>query len=159
MVASTAQARSSPSSTSPAPTRRASKKETSVRRTLAVLHVLVAAAAVLGGFALIRDPSGSLLRLTPAELSGFTSFAIPGVLLVIFGVVQLAAGGLVARPGPGGLVASQAGGALLVLWTAFQSTLTIPVHPLQLVTLLTGAVIFIVAHELHRSEPHKPLLP
>lgn len=150
MVASTA----SSSMTAPV-----TSTATMLRRSLAALHGLAAVAAGVGGISLISQPSGASLGLSPAELSGFTSFAIPGVLLVILAWLQLGAAFLVLKPGAHGLVASQAGGALLVFFVAFQSALVLPLHPLQLVGLLAGALVYCVAHELHHDEPHTPLLP
>ena len=152
MVTSAVPARSAPVTTT-------ERTTTALRRSLSVLHMAVAAAALIGGFALLRDASGSQLGLTPAALSGFTSFAIPGALLLVLAFLQLLAAWFVTKRGATGLLISQAAGALLVLWTAVQSALTEPLHPLQLVGLLLGAVIFSVAHELHRNEPHTPLLP
>jgi hypothetical protein len=120
---------------------------------------VVAVAALVGGVALIRDPSGAPIGLATSDLHGFESYATPGILLVILAWVQLGAAFLVAKPGAHGLVASQLGGALLALFTAFGAALVTPLHGWQLATLLTGAVIFIVAHELHSDEPHTPLLP
>ena len=156
---SSAPSTASTASTMAVPAPVASSLAKKLRRALAALHIIVAAAALLGGFALVTDPSGAPLGLTPAELMGFTSFALPGIFLVVLACLQGAAAWLVLTPGARGLAASQAAGALLVLWTAFQSTLTKPLHPLQLVSLLVAAVIFMVAHELYSDEPHRKLLP
>ena len=130
-----------------------------MRLLLCGAHSLVAFAALAGGVALVVHPSGAPLGLTVDDLRGFTSFSVPGLLLIVFAWLQLGTAVLVTRRGVHGLLASQAGGAMLVLWTAFEAALVVPLHPLQLVTLVSGAAIYMVAHEFHRDEPHEPLLP
>ena len=130
-----------------------------LRLMLSVLHGTIGIAAIGGGAMLVAKPSGESLGLTTSMMSGFTSFLIPGALLIAFGVLQLGAALWTSRPGSAGLVASQMGGGFLVLWIAFESALVKPIHPLQVVGLLLGALIFMIAHELHHEEPHTPLLP
>lgn len=130
-----------------------------LRRILAGLHGAIGVAAIGGGVLLVAEPSGAALDLTTSVLSGFTSFLIPGALLIGLGVLQMGAAVWTVRPGSAGLVASQMGGGLLVLWIAFESALIGPIHPLQVAGMLIGAFIFMLAHELHHDEPHKHLLP
>lgn len=130
-----------------------------LRRVLAALHAVVGVSAVAGSAALLSDPTGGALGFQTADLSGFETFAIPGALLGVLGIVQLAAAYVVTRPGAGAVSFSHYAGGLLVLWTAFQTALVAPMHPAQLVLMLTGTLIYSVAHELHRDEPHEPMLP
>jgi hypothetical protein len=130
-----------------------------LRKLLTALHALVGVAAIAGGVVLVANPSGATLGLSPSELSAFRDFFIPGALLALFGVLQLVAAVWSVRPGATAVLVSQWAGALLVLWIAFESALVGPIHPLQIVGMLIGAFIYIVAHELHADEPHTPLLP
>jgi hypothetical protein len=66
---------------------------------------------------------------------------------------------VVTRPGAHAVEVSHYAGGLVVLWTAFQTALVAPLHPMQLVLLLVGTYMYSVAHELHRDEPHTPMLP
>lgn len=130
-----------------------------LRRLLAALHGVIGVGALAGAAALLNDPSGAALGFHTGDLSGFKTFALPGALLGMFGVVQLAAAYVVTRPGAGAVSLSHYAGGLIVVWTAFQTALVAPMHPMQLVLLLTGTLIYSVAHELHRDEPHAPMLP
>lgn len=130
-----------------------------LRRSLTVLHALVGIGAIVGGVLLLRDPSGAALGLSTSDLSAFTSFTIPAALLVVFGALQLAAAYVVTRPGAHAVELSHYAGGLIVLWTAFQAALVAPLHPMQLVLLIVGTYIYSIAAELHREEPHTPMLP
>ncbi len=130
-----------------------------LRRSLAALHAAVGVGALVGGVALLRDASGGGLGLTTSDLSAFTSFTIPAVLLLMFGAIQIASAYVVTRPGAHAVEFSHYAGALIVLWTAFQIALIAPLHPMQLVLLIVGTYIYSVAAELHREEPHTPMLP
>jgi hypothetical protein len=63
--------------------------------TLGVLQIFIGITAVLGGFSLISDPSGTKMNI-PLELlknSPFTSYLIPGLyLLIVNGVGNMLAG-------------------------------------------------------------------
>ena len=67
---------------------------------LVALMVLQGLSGGIGGAALVADPSGGLLRmpLTLLEGSPFTSFLVPGlVLLTLLGVLPLGVAGSPAR--------------------------------------------------------------
>lgn len=51
-----------------------------------IFQVLIGAGAVLGGFHLVTDPTGGSLGMSVNWLAGtpFTSFLIPGIILLIF---------------------------------------------------------------------------
>ena len=66
-----------------------------IRYALGLLQIFVGITAVLGGFGLVSDPSGSKMNV-PLELlknSPFTNYLIPGlVLLIVIGVGHVFAG-------------------------------------------------------------------
>jgi len=66
-----------------------------IRYALGILQIFVGITAVLGGFGLVSDPSGSKMNV-PLELlknSPFTNYLIPGlVLLIVIGVGHVFAG-------------------------------------------------------------------
>ena len=66
-----------------------------IRYALGLLQIFVAITAVLGGFGLVSDPSGTKMNV-PLELlknSPFTNYLIPGlVLLIVIGVGHVLAG-------------------------------------------------------------------
>ena len=66
-----------------------------IRYALGILQIFVGVTAVLGGFGLVSDPSGSKMNV-PLELlknSPFTNYLIPGlVLLIVIGVGHVFAG-------------------------------------------------------------------
>jgi hypothetical protein len=122
-----------------------------LRPALLVLLIVCASAALLGGFALVLSPAG-VLGLELADLRAFKSYRIPGLLLATLGVLHLTTAVLLARRATSGTTAATVAGFGLVLWMAFQSALVIPLHPLQLVALLTGMTIFTLAGELANAE-------
>ena len=66
-----------------------------IRYALGILQIFVGITAVLGGFGLVSDPSGSKMNV-PLELlknSPFTNYLIPGmVLLIVIGVGHVVGG-------------------------------------------------------------------
>ena len=66
-----------------------------IRYALGILQIFVGITAVLGGFGLVSDPSGTKMNV-PLELlknSPFTNYLIPGiVLLIVIGVGHVFAG-------------------------------------------------------------------
>jgi hypothetical protein len=66
-----------------------------IRYALGVLQIFVGITAVLGGFGLVSDPSGTKMNV-PLELlknSPFTNYLIPGLfLLIVIGVGNVVAG-------------------------------------------------------------------
>lgn len=119
---------------------------------LMLLHVLLAVGALFGGAALIADPSGGLLEMPVALLTGspFPDYLVPGVILfALFGVAPLAVIlGLWLRPAwlelPRGLpslawFASGTLGLALIVWILVQ--MTILRFFLQPVLLVQGAAI------------------
>lgn len=130
-----------------------------LRALLTALHGVAGVAAVIGGGLLVAQPSGAALGLDPAQLSGFTSFLVPGFLLLALGIAQLAAAALARKPGATPMSVSHWAGASLVLFVAFQSALVQPILVVSAAMLVVGTLIYAVSHELHHDEPHTPLLP
>jgi hypothetical protein len=66
-----------------------------IRYALGILQIFIGITAVLGGFGLVSDPSGTKMNV-PLELlknSPFTNYLIPGlVLLIVIGVGHILAG-------------------------------------------------------------------
>ena len=91
--------------------------------TLGLLGVLVLA-GLAGGLALLTDPTGGRLGMTVDELPGWPlldDYTLPGIaLIVLFGVLPLAAAVLLVRHRTAGWTLTTAVGVLLVLWTPGQ---------------------------------------
>ena len=130
-----------------------------LRPVLTTLHALLGAAALGGAGLLVADPSGALVGLSTAQLSAFTSYVIPGLILGLVGLVQLAVAWYTTRPGAAPMTASHWAGALTVLFVVFQTALVGPILVPSVLFAAAGALIYSLAHELHRDEPHTPLLP
>ena len=129
-----------------------------LRPVLTTLHGVLGVAAFVGAGMLVADPSGALVGLSTAQLSGFSSFLIPGLVLAALGMIQLAAAFYTTRPGAAPMTASHWAGALAVLFIAFQSALVGPILAPSMVFGAAGVIIYSLAHELHRDEPHTPML-
>jgi hypothetical protein len=59
------------------------------------LQIIIGASGLIGGFALISDPSGTILKLPRAWLHAtpFSDYLLPGIVLIaIIGVVHLVGG-------------------------------------------------------------------
>jgi hypothetical protein len=130
-----------------------------LRKVLTGLHATAGIAGIVGGAMLVAQPSGAALGLTTAELSAFTSFLIPGIVLGVLGFLQLVAAVWSTKPGASPMEISHYAGALLVLFVAFQTALVQPILPIAAVMAGVGFLIYTLSHELHRDEPHTPLLP
>jgi hypothetical protein len=107
--------------------------------------------AVVGGLALVAAPDGAYVHMPVSALvhSPFTSFLIPGLLLMlVIGVGSTITGVLVARDAiSAGSLAFVSGAALLV-WIATEMVLLRTIHPLQLLYL--GIALAIMAVALRR---------
>lgn len=130
-----------------------------LRTVLTFLHAAVGVAALVGGAMLISEPTGSRVGLTQNQLHAFTDFFIPGIVLLMLGLMQTITAFYTRRPGAAPMTASHWAGALLVLFVAVQSALVVPIVPFAVALGLVGVFIYSVADELHRGEPHTPLLP
>jgi hypothetical protein len=113
---------------------------------LAVLGQL-AARALIGGTALVADPSGDLVDASPAPLAAtpVDGFLLPGVLLVaLFGVCPVVAGYGLHAGRPWGRAAVVAVGAALVVWVGVETTLGFT-RPTRALNLATGVAVLALA--------------
>jgi menaquinone-dependent protoporphyrinogen oxidase len=135
----------SPRPLAPAPIRRPQ------RWPLAALCLVVGITATAGGLGFVIRPDGSLLHMPLSTLSHspFSSFVIPGwLLLVVIGIGNLVAAAIVARETPIANVVGFAGGAALVTWIIAEMILLRSVLWLQLAYL--GIGVAIMAHAVRR---------
>lgn len=111
---------------------------------LFALTAFTAISAFAGGGALIARPDGSALGADVSLLSasGFSTFLVPGVLLVavVGGLHALAAVLVAARARLGSLAAFTAGIAVIV-WIICELILLRETHPLQLLYAGVGVVV------------------
>lgn len=118
---------------------------------LAAMCWFVALTALGGGLALVLRPDGSLLETPPSLLrySPFTSFLIPGVLLlVVIGAGSAIAGVLIARRSPLAPYAAFFAGSALFVWTVTEMVLLRTHHWLQIAYLSIAALILLEAWKL-----------
>jgi hypothetical protein len=113
--------------------------------TLGLLGVL-ALGGVAGGVALVTDPTGGRLGLNVDTLPGWLlieNYTLPGVaLIVLFGVVPIAAAVLLVRRRAIGWTLTLALGLLLVFWTAGQVvTIGLPAPGVQAGFLIVGILL------------------
>jgi hypothetical protein len=113
--------------------------------TLALLGVL-ALGGLAGGVALLTDPTGGRLGLTVETLPGWLlidDYTLPGIaLIVLFGIVPIAAAVLLVRRRALGWTLTTALGLLLVFWTAGQVvTIGLPAPGIQAGFLIVGILL------------------
>ena len=118
------------------------------RWSLVALCAFVAISAITGGALLVARPDGALLN-TPAGMlapSGFSSFLVPGLLLMlIIGAGNALAAGLVATRRRFGTLGAFTAGTALVVWITSEMILLRTVHWLQLGYLAVGVSIVALA--------------
>jgi hypothetical protein len=114
--------------------------------------IAIAVLGVLGlcglatGLALVTDPTGARLRLTVDRLPAWpllTDYTVPGiVMLALFGLLPLAAAGLLAKRHRFGWAATTTVGLLLVIWMAGSFALVGLAAPLvQAAFLIVGILL------------------
>lgn len=121
---------------------------------LAALCLLVGTTAIAGGLTLVARPDGSLVQLphTLLEHSPFTSFLIPGlVLLLVIGCGNAIAGTLAIRDSTRANTLGFAGGAALLVWIVTQAILLRTVEGLQVAYALAGIAIMLEARYRRRT--------
>jgi hypothetical protein len=127
-----------------------------LERALIALEILLAVGAYGGGFGLISSHWNPGAFLSTAELQGtpFSSWLIPGVLLVLLNGVlptAVAIGAMAAAPW------ARRGHALvglvLTCWIVVQVAMIGYGHPLQAVYLAWGIVMLVLGLMLLRTEP------
>lgn len=110
--------------------------------------------AIGGGAMLALRPDGSLIRMPIEWLrhSPFESYLIPGLVLaiVVGGSALVAAAFIVLRRSNAWFMSAVAGSGV-VIWIVVQLAMTRMFHPLQIVYLVTGAAILILAFLLRRG--------
>ncbi|HTJ43953.1 MAG TPA: flavodoxin domain-containing protein [Kofleriaceae bacterium] len=122
---------------------------------LAALCLFVGVTAIGGGAMLIAAPDGSLLRAPLSVLahSPFTSFLIPGLLLlVVIGFGNAIAAASVAGDTPHADHLAFAGGTALLVWTVVEMALLRSLEPIQLGYVAIAIAILAMAlrrHEIH----------
>ena len=113
--------------------------------TLGLLGVLILG-GLAGGLALLTDPTGGRLGLTVDTLPGWLligDYRLPGIaLIVLFGILPIAAAVQLVRRRAVGWTLTAAVGVLLVLWTAGQvATIGLPSPGIQVGFLIVGILL------------------
>jgi hypothetical protein len=111
---------------------------------LAALCFIVGVTATAGGLTLVLRPDGSLLQLplSTLEHSPFSSFFVPGILLlVVIGGGNLLAGALIMRGSRHARVVAFAAGTALCVWIVTQVLLLRAIEGLQVMFLAAGLVV------------------
>jgi hypothetical protein len=113
--------------------------------TLGLLGVLVLG-GLAGGVALLTDPTGGRLGMTVDELPGWPlldDYLLPGIaLVVLFGVLPIAAMVLLARRRASGWTLTTAVGVLLVFWMLGQiAAIGLAFPGIQVGFLIMGIVL------------------
>jgi hypothetical protein len=111
-----------------------------------VLLGLLALGGLAGGLALLTDRTGGRLRLTVDELPGWPlldDYTAPGIaLIVLFGVLPLAAAVLLVRRRALGWTLTTAVGLLLVFWSLGQiAVIGLPFPAVQAGFLIGGMLL------------------
>jgi len=126
-----------------------------IQYALGILQIFVGITAVLGGFGLVSDPSGSKMNV-PLELlknSLFTNYLIPGlVLLIVIGVGHVFAGIVIfLRYRHAGNI-SVFFGAFLALYMIIEVWFLGLVNFSQPLYFLLGAIELIIGLKLSRAD-------
>ncbi len=111
---------------------------------LLVIVVLTGLTAILAGVALLADPTGASLELSPGLLQRgpFDDFAIPGLfLLLVLGAGTVIPAWALGAGKPWGATAALGYGVILLAWITAQAAMTGIVSPLQPVYGTIGLVI------------------
>ena len=113
--------------------------------TLGLLGVLILG-GLAGGLALLTDPTGGRLGLTVDTLPGWLlvdDYRLPGIaLIVLFGVLPIAAVVQLVRHRASGWTLTTALGVVLVLWTVGQiAAIGLPSPAIQAGFLVVGIVL------------------
>lgn len=117
---------------------------------LAGLCLLVGVAAIAGGVALVVRPDGSSIGLPPKLLAStpFTSFLIPGLILLVIGLGSSIAAALVVRNTPRADGAAFLAGLVLFGWTVIQMGIVGIFTVLQLGCLIVAFAIVMLSMRL-----------
>ena len=118
---------------------------------LFLLISFLSVTAILSGLLLISQPDGSLLNLSLSLLEGtyFSSYLVPGILLLIFvGGVNLLAVFYNLKKDRGRYDWAMAGGFVVSGWVAIQLLLIHTVHWLHILYFGIGVIVFLLAYQL-----------
>jgi hypothetical protein len=118
---------------------------------LFLLISFLSVTATLSGLLLISQPDGSLLNLPLSLLDGtyFSSYLVPGILLVIFvGGVNLLAVFYNLKKDRTRYDWAMAGGFVVSGWVAIQLLLIHTVHWLHILYFGIGVIVFLLAYQL-----------
>ena len=109
------------------------------------LLVVLMLGGLVGGLALLSDPTGGRLGMTVDQLPGWPlldDYTLPGIaLIVLFGVLPLVAAVLLVRRRALGWTLTAAVGLLLVLWMLGTVAAIGLAFPLVQVSFLIGGIV------------------
>ena len=126
------------------------RRSTYLRTGLGILELVVGAAAVYGGVAVMRDGMGMPSRWLAG--TPFTSWLLPGLaLLLIVGGSQLTAALALLRDWRGARPVAIGSGAVLMGWIAVQLLVLQRFHPMQPTMFVLGGLVAVLAWQL----PHR----
>lgn len=111
------------------------------------LLFFVGVSSFFGGITLLAQPAGTVLRMPLALLAHtpFDSFAVPGLLLTLLGVLHLFAVWAVLERWPSAWLLSAISGGGVVVWTSVQLGMIGYVTFLQPLYAAIGVAIFAAA--------------
>ena len=118
---------------------------------LFLLISFIAITATLSGLLLISQPDGSILQLPLSLLEGspFTTYLIPGVLLlVLVGIINLLAVFFNLKRDPSRYDWAMGGGVSVDVWILAQLIIIQTVHWLHIIYFGIGLIVFLLAYQL-----------
>ncbi|MGY2129582.1 hypothetical protein [Blastococcus sp. SYSU DS0617] len=120
------------------------------RRVAAALLLVLIVGAWVGGISFVTDPSGGTLGMSPTQLPNWpllVDYTVPGLLLIVlFGLLPIAALVALVRRPQLGWPAAAAVGVLLMVWMLVQILALGLLFPgMQLAFLAIGAVLVVLA--------------
>ena len=124
------------------------------RGLLATVCLATGITAIAGGFALVASPDGALVHMPTSMLSHspFSTFLVPGLLLLVVGVGNVIAGWRVIRDRLSANAWAFAGGAALLGWIVTEMAMLRTINVLQLVYFGISVAIMTAALRRRRDE-------
>lgn len=113
------------------------------RGLLAALCLVTGITAIAGGMLLVARPDGALIHMPTSALahSPFSSFLVPGLLLLAVGIGNTAAGLLMLRDALRANESAFAAGAVLLGWIMTEMVMLRTIHPFQVVYCAAAVII------------------
>ncbi len=113
------------------------------RGQLAMLCLVTGITAIAGGMLLVARPDGALVRIPTSALahSPFSSFLVPGLLLLAVGISNAAAGLLVLRDALRANESAFAAGAMLLGWIVTEMVMLRTIHVPQIVYCAAAVIL------------------